>query len=757
MPYQKYLIGPYKSGLIDGVKPFYLPEDAFFKMLNVYTWRGRIRKRPGEITVSNTGTAIQKTNKSRLRINLGNTTAGGNFNNSGNPVPGMVWKIGQAFSIGDEFFTVYQANGAMLTTGGATTHNFDTATGMVNIVAAAATTAVYYYPAEPVMGFFNPEQEMVNDEPTWAWDTQFAYEFNVANDGWERLAGEAMAGDALWDSTINNNSAFFWAHSYDGINDFQSFHYVTNNNPAEPRKMRYYNTATNQWNQFRPNFAYAPPPQIPIPPLHIEAALMIISFADTLVLLNTYEEVTPGVVEHFPSRIRWCKQNFSPIDNTVLNIYPFNLREAGFGGFLFGPTQEAIVSAKKLRDRLIVYFERSTYELARLGQNSVIPFEWRKINTELGAESTFSFIPFDKAVLGVGNTGVHACSGTNVERIDSKIPDEVFKIHNDIEGVKRVHGIRDYFTEMAYWTFPNFVDNPTYPTRILALNYTEESWSLWSDSITAWGYFQNPASRATPPTNLSDQSKFRQVVAGNQQGYTFLMDREIPQNTAALQITQIDISGDPTVILTIIDNNLDTTSADPDDTDFVLLDNIQGITGLNGNIYAIETPTANTINITARGAIAGVYTGGGTVQRVSRINMLTKDFNPFTPEGRNGFINKINFLIDRVPTVLPPTPDPVIEVDYYISTAPISVVDQATTSLSLIGTSNLQLSSYTLIPYEALQQQMWHTVYFQAEGSFIQFNIFYNDDQMIQNDTSLKDFQLHSMILSAMPTSEYNG
>jgi hypothetical protein len=748
MPFEKFVVGPYKSGLVTAAKPFYIPEDAFAKLLNAYVWRGRVRKRPGAITVSNTGTEIQRINKSRLRINLGNTTGGGAFNNGGVAVPGNVWKIGQAFSVGDVFFTVYQAAGNMYRTSGVGASTFDTATGMVSITGAPATTAVYYYPSEPVMGFFNQQVETINDEPTWAWDTQFAYEFNTVNDGWERLAGETAAGDARWNSTIDNDSAFFWAVNWYGVLVNQRYQFVTNNNPAETRYMRYFDPATTQWNSWRPVYQFDP--LAVAPTLHINAALLIIAFSDRLLIVNTVEEQSVGPAIRFRNRIRYSKAFASPIDNTITNVYPFNSFEPGQGGITDAPTDEAIIGAEFLRDRLIIYFEDSIFELAQKKQDNVNPFIWRKINTGQGAESTFSTIPFDNHVLAIGRNGVYACAGTSVQRVDSQIPDEVFGIHNDIEGVKRVHGIRDYFTEMAYWTFPNFVDNPTYPTRILAFNYESNSWAIWSDSITTFGYFQNPTTRGV---SISDQALFRQVIAGNQQGYTFLLERDIPINTAALQITDIDIASAPTITLTVISNNLDVTSAEPNDTDFIKLDNIVGITGLNGKIYQMQSfPTPNTLTITENGAVSGTYKGGGTIQRVSRINMLTKDFNPYTPQGRNVYINKVNFLVDNQGGV-----DPGITLDYYISTSILSTVAEAQISGALVGTSVLELAPYTLVPYEATQQQFWHSVYFQMDGEFIQFNVYWTDEQMKKNTISLLDFQLHSMVIHARPESVYSG
>ena len=76
----------------------------------------------------------------------------------------------------------------------------------------------------------------------------------------------------------------------------------------------------------------------------------------------------------------------------------------------------------------------------------------------------------------MGTTGVHACSGANVERIDTKIPDEIFTIQSRNLGVQRVYGIRDYYTELVYWTFPSTAKEAesgasVYPTSGPVYNY----------------------------------------------------------------------------------------------------------------------------------------------------------------------------------------------------------------------------------------------------------------------------------------------
>jgi len=72
----------------------------------------------------------------------------------------------------------------------------------------------------------------------------------------------------------------------------------------------------------------------------------------------------------------------SPLpDDTAWLQYP----DPGYkgAGWTDAPTTEAIISVGFIKDRLIVYFETSTYELAATG-NGVLPFIWQKLNTEFG-------------------------------------------------------------------------------------------------------------------------------------------------------------------------------------------------------------------------------------------------------------------------------------------------------------------------------------------------------------------------------------
>ena len=63
----KFYIGPYDqgSGQVNNLKPFYIVDQAFERLENVYAWRGRIKKRPGSRLIGNT------MQSSRLRVAVG--------------------------------------------------------------------------------------------------------------------------------------------------------------------------------------------------------------------------------------------------------------------------------------------------------------------------------------------------------------------------------------------------------------------------------------------------------------------------------------------------------------------------------------------------------------------------------------------------------------------------------------------------------------------------------------------------------------
>lgn len=751
MPLDRFLIGPFNasSGLQNDVKPFLIPDNAFSRLKNAYVWRDRVRKRFGSTYIG------QDALSSRLRVSIGVTADGAVPPGTTVPLSGATPIVtpanGQAFSIGDTIFTVYDGfavnpTNLLRSDGLPDAATFNNATGAVVINNVPSGLTIYYYPNLPVMGLRTFEDVDINAESTYAFDTRFAYQYLV--DGWERLANEGVAGDAIWGG---NNTNFFWTCNWTGTDAFTNIMYVTNNNPNEVNSMRY--ILSNTWETFRPLISDG---------IYLNSARIIVPFKNRLVAFNVWIGAdTPG--DNYRNRAVWCQIGNPLAADAWQQDIP------GKGSGVDAPITQAIISVGFIKDRLIVYFERSTYEFVYTG-NQAYPFIFQQIDSELGAESTFSSVPFDKVLLGVGNVGIVQCSGTTVSRIDDKIPDEVFRIHNTDGGVERVYGIRDYAVEMAYWSFPaaaTATDDFPYPNRVLVYNYKNNTWSFNDDSITCFGYLQRENDVTWDSMTVSWdsdvswdgfslQAQFRQVLAGNQQGYTFVVSPDITTNAAVLQITFLTAQANNEIVVEVIDHNMQ-------GGDYI---RIRGVTEvgvgnlelLNEKIYKIDAVIDkdvftiyypdNTI------IIDGTYGGAGLIARVSNIEIDTKEYNLYASQGKKACIPKVNFMVDR-------TSYGEITVDFYVSTGLNSMVAAGETTGSLIGTSILDTTPYALVPQEANNTRLWHQVCFNSTGQVIQFKLYMSDEQMtrvVENEDgsisgpALVDFQLNSMIIYARPS-----
>jgi len=467
MPGDRFFIAPYdkSSGLQTNYWPWLIPDEAFSELNNAYVFRGRVRKRFGSRWIGNDALS------SRLRVNLGPTTGASFTINIGTILNDATVPIGvgQQFSILSIVFTVVNPaggpqqmlrsdNSVAAATYDLTTRNFNI-TGLI----APVGTNVYFYPALSVMGLLTFEQNTTNANYVIAFDKRYAYKYL---NGWTRLAGEANPGAAVW---MGGDSQFFWNCSWLGAGPEDRIFFVTNFNENEVNFMRYFDGAL--WHNFNPQLNNITP-KYPVV-TYLNCARILVTFKNRLLAFNTWEgpaqvpgnPFNPGT--NYVFRCRYS-QTGSPLDPNA-----WNQSIPGGGNAIDAPTSEPIVTVEFVRDRLIVYFETSTYELAYTGSQTQ-PFQWNLINPELGAESTFSIVPFDKVCLGVGNVGIHACSGTTVERIDDKIPETVFEVHQGGVGVDRVYGIRDYHAEVVYWTFPDTQTNSTnypFPARVLVYNY----------------------------------------------------------------------------------------------------------------------------------------------------------------------------------------------------------------------------------------------------------------------------------------------
>jgi hypothetical protein len=781
---------------------------------------------------------------------------------SGALTPGVGAPGSGTFNIATGVFTFTGATASsiiyLIAAAGAT---YNTSTGAYVFTTSYATTPVWFYPALPVMGFATYDSDQIEDEPLFAFDTEFPYLWDTTNLWWNRV------GTAVW---TGSNLNYFWSCTWRGITNFDYYLFVTNFKipslvgPVLPDFIKYYNES--DFFNLNPVLNQTS---------RLVTALMVQPFKDRLCVYNVVESTsgsgisqgttdgttgnvtvnpvtafngnpymvgdnflvgttlftvtdvttnsnvallvnsqtssstaptstgtfngttgeliitgngtnlnapvyyisigTPTAYRQYWNRLRFS-QNGTPVSSnpsfpTATNAWLDTI--PGLGGYIDAPTKEAIVSGEYIKDRWIVYFETSTWEQVYTF-NQVLPFVWQKINTELGAVSPFSTVPFDKVVIGIGDVGVHACNGSNVERIDDLIPDSIFNFAKENGGNLRVYGVRDYYSEMIYWAFQKETRFTPFNNKILAYNYKTQSWAFFDDAVTAFGTFYNsiditwesstfPWESTYQAWNTGDfQQKFRQVIAGNQQGYTFLIQRDEGSNSPSLQITNLVIN-DPTTYFTVTSYNHCLNYGQ-----YVYIENCTGVTGINNAVFIVGIVVdANTIRFFARSGMSfgGTYAGGGTLRRVSQIDILTKQYNFYIKEGRNALINKVDFQVDRTSSNPDNTPNGVT-VDYYISSAYQSSLNAGSPppggTGTITGTGILETTPYPASPYtdetlqyplEDIQTRLWHPIYPWADGEFIQLRIYLSPAQMYAIEVAWADVQIHSYIFYTQPSS----
>lgn len=384
-------------------------------------------------------------------------------------------------------------------------------------------------PTTPVNGFGNRIIPTTGDLQLVAFSKTKAYLFNTTGSTFDDISFYQTTGAAIsWTGTDDD---YFWCTNFAGSL------WTTNN--VDP--IRFWNGSTTQgWNDQTPPLDST----TPTPTTYLLGALIVIPYKGVLVALNT-QEGGFGSPTNYAQRARWCQRGTPyvtingsnpPSANTVVPPTPFQTQDnawvsdvLGKGGFIDADTTEKIVGAAIIKDILLVFFQRSTWRLTYTG-NQVLPFIWERLNTQYGAESTFSTIPFDDACLAFSRFGYIASDTNSVRRIDEKIPDQTFfqtEFGSTLKNLQRIHGIRDFYRQTAYWAYPAANTNSATNNRVLAYNYLDGSFARFNQSFRCFGYYQTFDDRRwqdmpvpwenenTAWNGAGTQNSFPNIVAAN--------------------------------------------------------------------------------------------------------------------------------------------------------------------------------------------------------------------------------------------------
>ena len=640
--YKPVKISDFETGLIQDSVDFTLPDDAFTTLENAYVWRKKVVRKRGNQFLSRPKRVI-----TGLALPGGIPATGVPFNifsslalqgNSPDIKPGTL-----SIVIADAPPITFTDDGLGVLTGdvGGNSGTVNYASGEVILThtapaSTATTVTLEYFPCLPIMGIRTRERPSINEEEAIVFDTSFSYLL---------ATGESLELPSTTPTTwAGSDSDFFWTTNFWVNPSNQKLFWATNFVNSAGNAMRYYDGIT--WTNFLPKIDSGAT-------INLAQARVLLPFRGRMIAFNTFEGTALGTATQYPQRIRWAAIG-NPIET---DAWRDDLR--GKGAYIDIPTSESIVSAGFVRDNIVVFCERSTWQLRYTG-NVIQPFQIEKVNTELGAESTFSAVQFDTSLVGIGDKGIVECDSFSSKRIDDKIPDFAYRIQNTNNGLKRVHGIRDFTKRLAFWNYPDDLSKK-FPNKRLVLNYENASWGIFTDSVTSMGYYQPLISRTWQTVSTWSQANFKwrdfeafvpQITGGNQRGFLFYLD-EKTTNDAFLTIQNIT-GNDPSITsIECTDHNLANGS-------IIQISDIPTASPfaatLNGKKFKIGYTDKDNFTIfkfsnetkefsAAQIDAAGAYIGGGRVAVVDNFAIVTKKFN-FLDQGEQIQIGYIDTLFN---------------------------------------------------------------------------------------------------------------
>lgn len=644
--YRPVYIKGMETGLVQSRQEFILPNDAYPVLENAFVWRERIKRKQGFQLLGRLQRSVDSTG-----INIYNLLDG--LEATSSLVPGTISIIGA----GGQTWTDPGEDGVLIGNMGSPNSTVNYATGAFGgpILPLSAGT-FSYYPGLPVMGIRSQELNAINTENTVVFDTKYAYEF--VGTGFQEFI---TTPPNTW---TGDDDDFFWSMNYwvTPAPSNNKLFWVTNFSGTLGDPIRY--TDGSVW----VNFA----PEIDASGNKLQQCLAMVPFRGRMLVFNTLEGNTLGTSIAFTNRIRWAAIGNPISDISALfptgadvNVNAWKDDIRGQGGFLNIPTSESIVAVGFVRDNLVIYCERSTWQLRYTGR-SIAPFQIERVNSELGSESTFSAVQFDTSLVGIGDKGIVECDSFKSERIDIKIPDLVFEFRNLNNSPKRVHGIRDFQQRLAYWTYPfdpNGGDSVKFPNRRLVYNYENDSWAIFTDSLTTLGTFQAQENRTwddDPQLTWTDSNfswisapaLFPSIVGGNQQGFVLYLDRTTT-NEESLTINNITGNTTTPTSISSVNHNLQPfqvikISGIPAGTPFA--------TSLNDNIFAVVPTSADDFSLYVYNPDSGqfdisqlddpaTYIGGGVISIRDNFSITSKKFN-YLDDGQKIQIGYLDILMN---------------------------------------------------------------------------------------------------------------
>lgn len=604
--------------------------------------------------------------------------------------------------------------------------------------------------------------------------------------------------------------------------------------------------------------------QFPQKIYYLVGALIITPFKDRLLFFGCWIQASTGPAIYLQDTAFWSwngtayYNDLTPTDSQVSSVHETNdpsayyVDQTGKGGYLSAGTSANIATLTNNEDVLLVGFTNRQTRFVYTG-NDINPFLFFNINSELNSSATFSGVTLDQGGITIGSYGIAKTDQQSSQRIDLDIPNEVFNIQNSNNGAERVNAVRDYYNEWIYFSYPVKAQTTTpvsgqinwiFPTQTFIYNYRDDTWGILYENYTAHGTYRAILGQTwttignkyptwsvwnDPWNSPTSATLFPQIVAGNPQGYVVIKDdstnecpsgsiQAISNDNGSTQITSVNSCVSPgdyllfsgalgmltSTITAITKANpcVITTTNTFDLNSYVTINNVIGMTELNGNTYQIIEQTGSTITLNVNSTSFTTYVSDGTVQsafngqigkvitvstdrtmftvdlpfpsgtylglgeftRLSQPQLLTKQFNSYWEQGRQIRLSKQQYLFES-------TEQGEVTVRIYLSQDNVDPwndpeTDSAETPNGLIysqlvytcaestnlGLTPSNVTLQSLLPIGS-QKQIWHRMNTGLIGDTVQIGITLSDSQMRNTVIAQSEIDLHAINLTISPSS----
>lgn len=506
---------------------------------------------------------------------------------------------------------------------------------------------------------------------------------------------------------------------------------------------------------------------------YLTGALAIVPFKDRLIFFSPTIQTSSGLSFTLIDTALWS-WNGTPYYATptptgqTSDVTAYYVDQTGKGGYQSAGLAQNIVTVNNNEDVLLVGFTGRQTRFVYTG-NDLYPFLFYNINSELGSSATFSGITLDQGGLTIGTYGIAMTNQQSAQRIDLEIPDEVFEIQAQNNGAQRVSGVRDYYREWIYFSYPittkKYADNSicVFPLQTFLYNYRDQTWSILYENFTTYGTFRRTQKYnwstipfdtwdtwREPWNSGSSSPQFPSVIGGNPQGYVLGKGQGTGESVSGT-IQAIASSAGNTQI-TSIDHCVAIG-------DYLYLSGIIGsgdITDLNtqiGRVIRADDADTFVVDVLFPG---GTYLGLGKFTRLSQPLIQTKQFPFYWQEGRQVRLGVQKYLMDR-------TANGQVTVNIYLSqdpdnawnSNPLDPPPNAIIYSQLMYTcpesTNIGLTPANVnlqMPTAATQFQIWHRFSTSLIGDSFQIGITLDDTQMRNLAYATSEIALHGMHLT---------